>query len=307
MNYSYFLVIPIIVGYFLQEFFKKQFQNKKKEHNSLFSTLLYGLTLISASFIILTVIWAINGFENLIVPGTFIYSLGFSICYVGGTVFSILAISTGPFAITSLVMSYCLLMPTVWGLIFYTKDKSPSIFVILGIVFMCASLFLVRNKNADENMKISPRWIIFVLINFLANGGCSIFQTIFNEENAKNNVVVEPYKFMLLSISMVLLAFLIIVPVYVLINRKKGLEKPNVKQLLCFGTATGISNTVANILVLLVNGVTIPAFILYPLNNVGQLTLVFLISVLFYKEKYTRLQYVGYFIGMASVVLFNIG
>ena len=198
-------------------------------------------------------------------------------------------------------------MPTVWGLIFYTKDNSPSIFVILGIVFMCASLFLVRNKNADSNMKITPRWVVFVLINFLANGGCSIFQTIYNEENAKNNIVIEPYKFMLLSISMVLLAFLIIVPVYILINRKKGLAKPNVKHLIGFGCATGISNTIANILVLLVNGITIPAFILYPLNNVGQLTLVFLISVLFYKEKYTRLQYAGYFIGMVSVVLFNIG
>lgn len=307
MNYSYFLVVPIILGYFLQEFFKKQFQNKKKEHTSLLSTLLYGLTLVSASIIILTVIWAINGFDNIFYPETFIYCVGFALCYVLGTVFSILAISTGPFAITSLIMSYCLLLPTVWGLIFYTKDNSPSIFVILGIVLMCASLFLVRNKNADDSMKATPRWIIFVLINFFANGGCSIFQTIYNEENAENGVVIAPYKFMLLSMLMVLLAFLIIVPVYILVNRKKELERPNVKQLICFGSATGISNTVANVLVLLVNGITIPAFILYPLNNVGQLTLVFLISVLFFKEKYTRIQYAGYFIGMVSVVLFNIG
>lgn len=307
MNLSYLLIIPIIVGFFLQEFFKKQFQSKKKEHNSLFSTLLYGLVLTSASFICLTIIWGISGFEQLIYPGTFVYCLGFAICYVGGTVFSILAISNGPFAITSLVMSYSLLLPTVWGLIFYTQDNSPSIFVILGILFMCISLFLVRNKNADDSMKITPKWIIFVLINFFSNGGCNIFQTVFNEENKKNNIVIEPYKFLLVSMSMVLLSFLIIVLVYILINRKNKIEKPNAKQLFGFGCATGVCNTIANFLVLLVTGITIPAYILFPLDTVGQLTLVFLISVMFFKEKYTRLQYIGYFIGMASVVLFNIG
>ncbi|MBE6616435.1 MAG: hypothetical protein E7627_00615 [Ruminococcaceae bacterium] len=307
MNLYYLLIIPIIIGFFLQEFFKKQFQNKKKEHTSLFSTLLYGLVLICACFIVQAIIWGINGFEQLIYPGTFVYSLGFAICYVGGTVFSILAISSGPFAITSLVMSYSLMLPTLWSLIFYTNDNSPSVFVILGIVFMCISLFLVRNKNADDNMKITPRWIIFVIINFVSNGGCNIFQTIFNEENKKNNIVIEPYKFLLVSMSLVLVAFIIIVSVYVIVNRKKNLEKPNIKQLIGYGCATGISNTIANTLVLLVAGITIPAYILFPLDTVGQLTLIFLVSVMFFKEKYTRLQYVGYFIGMASVVLLNIG
>lgn len=307
MNLSYLIVIPIIIGFFLQEFFKKQFQNKKKEHNSLFSTLLYGLVLVSACFIIQVIIWGINGFEQLIYPGTFIYSLGFAICYVGGTVFSILAISNGPFAITSLVMSYSLLLPTVWSLIFYTNDNSPSVFVILGIVFMCLSLFLVRNKNADDSMKITPRWILFIFINFVSNGGCNIFQTVFNEENKKNNIVIEPYKFLLISMSLVLVAFIIIVSAYVIINRKKNLAMPNIKQLVGYGCATGISNTIANTLVLLVAGITVPAYILFPLDTVGQLTLVFLVSVMFFKEKYTRLQYIGYFIGMVSVVLFNIG
>ena len=306
MNFTYLLVIPIIIGFFLQEFFKKQFQSKKKEHNSLFATLLYGLVLVCACFVIQVIIWGINGFEQLIYPGTFVYALGFAICYVGGTVFSILAISNGPFAITSLVMSYSLMLPTLWSLIFYTSDNSPSVFVILGIVFMCISLFLVRNKNADDSMKITPRWIIFILINFVSNGGCNIFQTIFNEENKKNNIVIEPYKFLLVSMSIVLVAFILIIAVYVIVNRKKNLVKPNMKQLIGYGCATGISNTIANTLVLLVAGISIPAYILFPLDTVGQLTLVFLVSVMFFKEKYTRLQYVGYFIGMASVVLLNI-
>ena len=307
MNLSYLLIIPIIVGYFSQEFFKKQFQNKKEDHNTFFAVLLYGLTLVAACFSILFAIWAINGFEAIITAPTFIYAVGFAICYVGGTIFSILAIASGPFAITSLIMSYCLILPTLWGLIFYTKGTAPSVFVILGIVLMCISLFLVRNKNADGNTKITPKWIIFVLINFVANGGCSIFQTIFNEENAKNNISVEPYKFLFLSMSIVLVTFIIIIPVYMFIKRKEELPKVNPKELLIFGTATGVSNTIANLLVLAVNGILIPAFILYPLNCVGQLILVFLISVTFFKERYTRLQYAGYFIGMASVVLLNMG
>lgn len=307
MNIYYLLIIPIIIGGFLQEFFKKKFQNERDDHKKMPSVILYSLTLTSTSFIALTVLWAINGFEKIIFPTTIIIALAFGILYVVATIFSLMAMFSGPFALTALILSYSLILPTGFGLIFYSGGNAPSVFVITGIVLIFISLFLVRSKSDSGGVKITGKWVVYSVIAFVSNGTLNILQTVHNEENAKNLIDVEPYIFMLWSMFFVVVSFVIISIIYFTVNRNKGLAMPTTTSLLKFGSATGISNTVLNVLVLLVNGTFIPAFILFPLMSVGQLTLIFIVSTLFFKEKYSKSQYVGYFLGMISIVLLNIG
>ncbi|MBE6626046.1 MAG: hypothetical protein E7628_02540 [Ruminococcaceae bacterium] len=307
MNIYYLLIIPIIVGAFLQEFFKKKFQNEREEHKNMPSVILYSLTLTSASFIALTILWAFNGFENIIYPTTVTIAFAFGVLYVVATIYSLLALFSGPFALTALILSYSLILPTGFGLIFYSGGNAPSVFVISGIILIFVSLFLVRTKSDNAGVKITGKWIIYSVIAFASNGTLNILQTIHNEENAKNSINVEPYIFMLWSMFFVVVSFAIIALIYFTKNKNKGLAMPNTSSLLKFGCATGVSNTVMNVLVLTVNGIYVPAFILFPLMSVGQLTLIFFVSVLFFNERYSTSQYIGYFLGMISIVLLNIG
>jgi hypothetical protein len=307
MNIYYLLIIPIIVGAFLQEFFKKKFQNERQEHKNMPSVILYSLTLTSASLIALTILWAFNGFESVIYPITIIIAFAFGVLYVVATIYSLLALFSGPFALTALILSYSLILPTGFGLIFYSGGSAPSAFVIAGIILIFVSLFLVRAKSDKGSVKITRKWLIYSMIAFVSNGTLNILQTIHNEENARKSINVEPYIFMLWSMFFVVVSFAIIAAVYFPKNKNKGLAMPTTSSLLKFGSATGVSNTVMNVLVLVVNGTYIPAFILFPLMSVGQLTLIFLVSTILFKERYTPSQYVGYFLGMVSIVLINIG
>ncbi len=307
MNIYYLLILPIIAGAFLQEFFKKKFQNEREAHKNLASVYLYSLVLTGASFAALFAIWAINGFDNIFYPITVICSSAFAVLYVVATIFSLLALFSGPFALTALILSYSLILPTAYGLIFYSGGSAPSPFVIIGIVLICISLFLVRTKSTDGNVKITKKWLFCSITAFLSNGTLNIIQTVHNAENAERQISVDSYVFMLWSMLFVFISFALITAIYLSVNKKKGLEMPTYRSLIKYGTATGLSNTVMNVLVLFVNGIYIPAFILFPLMSVGQLTLIFIVSVLFFRERYSRSQYLGYFLGMISIVLLNLG
>jgi len=307
MNIYYLLLLPIILSSFFQEFFKKKFQNERDEHKNMPSVLLYSLTLTGASSLCLFALWAVNGFENILYSTTIILAVAFAILYVIATIYSLLALFCGPFALTALILSYSLILPTAYGLIFYSGGSAPSMFVISGIILMCISLFLVRSKSGKGSVKITKKWVFYSLTAFVTNGTLNILQTVHNEENARRSITVEPYIFMLWSMFLVFISFAVISAIYLKKNKNNGLGLPNTKSLLKFGSATGVSNTVLNVLVLTVNGIYIPAFILFPLMSVGQLTLIFFVSVLLFKERYSPSQYVGYFLGMASVVLLNLG
>ena len=68
----------------------------------------------------------------------------------------------------------------------------------------------------------------------------------------------------------------------------------------------GIANGIMNFFVLLLTANKFPASVLYPVVSGGSLLMIFLWSFLIKKEKFTPSQYVGYILGVASLVLLNI-
>ena len=69
----------------------------------------------------------------------------------------------------------------------------------------------------------------------------------------------------------------------------------------CLGICVGL----LNFLNLILSG-NLPSVILFPIYNVGSMLLVILLSAIIYKDKMTALQKVGFFLGIAAILIIGL-
>ncbi len=222
----------------------------------------------------------------------FIYSFVFALSYGSATAANLLALRLGSMALTTLIVSFSLMIPTGYGLIFLNEES--SLWLYLGLLFLVISLFLVHYQKGEN--KISWKWIIFVLIAFLGNGMCSTVQRM--EQIAFSG----GYKneFMIVSLLIVSITFLIIS----LATERKQL-KSTINKAIIFPIIVGLLNGLVNMLVMVL-GNKMPASIMFPLITSGHIIGNYLLSRFYFKENLTTMQTVGLLAGIISVVFFNL-
>ena len=161
------MILLCTVTVTVQQVFKKQYSLRCAGGNYFFSA--------SVSFFALLFFLLIPGKISL---GTDIlpYSVGFAAVFALATVFSVMALTIGSLAITSLVLSYSLIIPTLYGILFLNEKITPL--KCGGILLLLISLFLVRAQTKEDNKASKPtvKWIIYVLVAFVSNGMCSVVQ-----------------------------------------------------------------------------------------------------------------------------------
>lgn len=264
-------------------------------------------------------------FSNLLYEKDFYYdakllipSVCFAIAYASATVFSVLALTCGPLAKSSLIISCSLIIPTLYGIFVQgvyidaikngtttvsealSSALSPTL--IIGIILLVASLFLVNREKKEEGVeekKVTFKWIIFITIAFLGNGACSVVQTAKTDFlGAKGNA-----NFMLVALTIVV----IVLTVYAfLVKKERPLLKLTATKGLGYSASCGIANGLTNFLVIYLNSHSFPASVLFPVVSGGGLVLVFLWAFFVKKERFTTLQYIGYALGVVSLVLLNL-
>ena len=69
----------------------------------------------------------------------------------------------------------------------------------------------------------------------------------------------------------------------------------------CLGICVGL----LNFLNLILSG-NLPSVILFPIYNVGSMLLVILLSAIIYKDKMTTLQKIGFFLGIAAILVIGL-
>lgn len=229
-------------------------------------------------------------FSKEIVP----YSVAFSAAYTISTLTNVLALKIGSLAITSLVMSYSLIIPTVYGL---CNGEELTVIKVIGITLLLVSLFLIRSKSEEQDKKtFSLKWLIYVMIAFFTNGMCSILQDA--QENHFKGA--QNGNFMILAL---LIGFVALMSVAVICEGKAVLE--SIKKGLAFSAATGICNGATNLLVMVIIGM-VATSVFFPVLSACQLILTFIISAFFFKEKFIPRQIVGLGFGIAALVLLNL-
>ncbi len=103
---------------------------------------------------------------------TFIYGAVFGGFFAMAVLFSILSMREGALSLTSLVVAYSLIMPALFGLLFLNEPMKWSIGI--GLLFLLVSLFLINYRA--EQCKITKKWLVFVALAFIGNGGCATVQ-----------------------------------------------------------------------------------------------------------------------------------
>ena len=224
-------------------------------------------------------------------PGIIPYSIAFALSFAASSLFGLLAVANGPLSLSSLMISYSLMIPTFYGIIFL---KEPiSICFVIGLLLLAISLFLVNKKN--DKCPVKPKWLLFVFLSFVGNGLCSTVQKM------QQLAFAGEYKneFMIISLAIV---FLILGAATLLTN--KGNLKENLYYARFTAASAGAMNGIVNLLVMVLSGM-IPVSVMFPLISACGIIVTYIISKAFYKEKLTKTQLAGFLTGLASIVFLN--
>lgn len=273
----------------VQSIFKQRFNEKCKGSAYFFSAI--------SAFCAMIFFIAVNRdpyySAELILP-----SAAFAVTYAMALVFGVLAILYGPLAKTSLISSCSLLIPSFYGIIVLKDPVSPTL--LPGIALLLAALVCVnvRKKDDENDKKITLKWVIFVVLAFVGNGMCSTVQKIkqIRYGNAGNNM------FMIVALAMVVV---ILTVAALSFKGQREAIKATVKHGWLLALLAGIANGLTNYFVIFLNP-RVPASVLFPVVSGGGLVLIFLWSTLVKKERFSTIQYTGYALGVASIVLLNL-
>ena len=282
--YVLLLITPVFSA--LQSVAQKQYNMKAKSPDIILFSALTCLTALV--FFTLTSRFQLH-FEARVVP----WSLGFALGYATSFVGSVYAVRCGSVSLTLLVVSLAMVFPTVYGVML---GEAVSVTLVLGLMMLVGSLVLVNlNGKGGRAGAVNLRWLKWVTLGFLGNGACMMFSNI--QKRVLGDGFTFEFMIVALGICFALLMGLSLV-------KSRGLSR-ELKPALPYAALNGTSNGVVNLLVLLIVG-NIPNTILYPTNAALSMLLTFLIAYFVYKERYSRAQYIGYAMGVVSVILLNI-
>lgn len=239
----------------------------------------------AGSAVILFFVWLLikgNGIHWSTLPWALLYGLCLTVSMYTG----FMALSCGPMALTSIMAAMSLLIPFLWGILFWQEQL--SVFGIFGILLLIGAIVLI---NYRKESRFSKKWLVYSLITMVTNGFCSVIQKYHQLTYPKLYQV----DFMLLSMAAVTLLLLIAFP----FQKEKKLRFSGL------GTCSGIMNGLANFFVLILAG-SKNAAALFPMVSVCNVMAAWLTGILFFKEKTKTIQFVGLILGVASVCLLNL-
>ena len=287
MAYTYLALCIVIIA--AQNAFKKSYGNRCKHGIYAFSTL---VTLTAAIFF--GVCCLVDGgfsYESGVLP----YSVAFGVGYVFSTITGVAALALGSVAITSLILSYSLLLPTLYGIVFLGEPLGTL--KIVGLLLLMLSLYLANapQKGVGEKKGVSLRWAVLVTVSSIGNGVISIVQK--QQLSAFSGAYKNEFMALALLIGVVCL-----VP-FVIADRKHLRESMRAGALL--GVASGVTNGAANLLIMLATAL-MPASVFYPVMAGGRTIFTYFLSITFYKERLSAVQTTGVAVGVAALVLLNV-
>lgn len=280
---SIFYLILIIFGVTFQTVIKKPYTQKTGGRGPYFFSFLVSLAAM------LFFIFTAKGYEfDIRVVG---YAVAFAIAYIVATVFALYSVANGSLSLTSLIISYSLILPTAYGLILLNDPVGVKL--CIGIVLLIISLFLINQKNIDA--PITFKWVIYVVLAFAGNGMCSVVQKM--QQVAFDGAYKNEFMIIALLIVTLLLG------VFVLAKERKEI-KVYAKAGWHIAIACGIANGAVNLFVMILSNL-MPVSVMFPMISAGGIIITYLFSRFVYREKLTKLQFVGFLTGIASVIFMS--
>ena len=239
----------------------------------------------SSLFLILALI---SGFSFHLPTLWFGIAYGVSLCVSMHAGFRALAI--GPMALSSIIASFSLVIPFLFGIIFWSE--AVTVFKIVGIVLLLCSIALINGKKESG---FSVKWLVYVIIVLFSNGICSVIQ--------KTHQMYYPGLYQTEFIFFANVLAILVWFAFANANAKApGLHAPKITAL---GLLGGVFNCLANYTVLYLSAGE-NASVLFPIVSIANIMAVWALGAILFKERTRPLQTVGLIVGIVSVVLLKI-
>ena len=291
MSYLYLIlaVMGTSLGSVLCEFYNRRTTNSKN------ATQLFNFVRLLSTLIIWCVIFL---FDMSFEWGVLLYSLGFGICFALVNIAIITAFKYGSVALTSLILQASLIGVTIWGLVFWNAPLTTLVVMGLVLVLISLALCLFDKKTEDSSKeKNFGKWLLFSLLMFVGNAGCSIIQR-------EQQIAYDGKHGSLLMVFGVLIATLVCWILYLKSDRKNS--QPVQKKNLLVPVATGLANSALNLFVILLATSELSPSLIYPVLAVGGLGVLMLFSLFAFKEKLRWWQWIGIAVGAVAITLLNL-
>ena len=267
-----------------QSIAQKQYNLKYEKANViLFSAV---TSVIALLFFLIT-----SGLKLEFNPGLIPYALAFAVAYSAAWVGTVLAVKYGLMALTTLIVSCSLIFPTACG-IFLGEPVTATI--VIGMILLLASM-VMANLKFDRSAKFTWKWFACAMVACVGNGICSVSQTL------QKRMVGDSYSHEFMILALAAAAVLLFGYAALTSSDLRG----DFRRCLPFATANGAANGLINFLVLVTIG-HIPNTVLYPSLSALNMVATFLLAFFAYKERFSKIQYAGYALGIVSIVLLNL-
>ncbi|MBE7012140.1 MAG: hypothetical protein E7415_05655 [Ruminococcaceae bacterium] len=228
--------------------------------------------------------------ENPIPLDIYVYAGAFAVTYLSARFCTILAMGEGALSLTSLVVSYSLLIPTLYG-VFFQHDNLDT-FNIIGLILLLISLYLVG--SAKNTGVVTKKWFFYIIIAFIGNGLCATIQKMYQLKSSGD----FKSEFMIIA-----LAIIAVVSMLLTLFKEKKLSVPKLKNGGYLAIGIGIANALMNFFAMML--AKYPAAIVFPTIQGGGMVLIYIVSKFCFKEKLNWNQNVGFCIGVLSLIFLN--
>lgn len=265
----------------------KLFNGRSKSLFSAIATLFAGITVL-----------ILSGFNLNFSADILFHAIFFGVMMATCTFSFCKALGRDPLSFSALIVALSLIVPAFYGIILGDK---PSNFFFVGLAILIVAIVLLnldfdKTKNKQKS-KLDWLWVIFISLAFLGNGvACCIntdFSKTFNGE----------YTYEMLLIAFTVSSFLQFIPA-IFTDRKTF--KEDKKQLFILTPLWGLCNGATNSCVILAIAEGVKASVLFPVVSGVSMTISFVVSALIFKEKFKPLKFVGFSLGILSVILLNL-
>ena len=289
MIYYILLVVSIILAVLKSSVYNTYAKTEKPDIKGvfMFNAFSYGVAALIALVVFLFG-------ETSISLVTVFCALGYAVIVFSLQSLSIVAMRTGEMSLTSLIILYGMIIPSLAGPIFWSEPF--GILQGVGIVAMIVSLWLLSDKTDGKN-KITKKWIIIVALCFLLSGFAGVMEKIHQSTSAK----AEKTSFILCAC----LCMLVFSLSGVLAVRKKSQNEVNIKKLSLLGSSSGVIVGLYSSVNLTLAG-ALNSMIYYPVANGGALLLTVVVSFLVFKEKLSKSKIIGFIIGLLAIVTLSL-
>lgn len=227
---------------------------------------------------------------------TVLFGILYGICLCISMYAGYQALCRGPMALTSMLVSFSVVIPLIWGITVGNETLKTMQYTALVLLFLA---IIMTNVDKMKVKQMTPTnygaWLLFVVMTFASNGICSILQkqhqTLYPEAYSKEFML---FAMLLCSVVFVILALIKISP--------KELQRTRGKR---YGVLSGLANGLANFLTLVLAGLE-NASVLFPIISAGTILAALICGKVVFKEKLKANHYAALVSGIIAVVLMKL-